>query len=310
MDRSASIIAGAMTFAGHASLAIAWLGVLSWLLANPPEIELVLISGVAVVLVGGYVGYRLGTTRLLTQLQSRTLSRRQAPGIHRQLDTLVETAGITRPQLLVADLGGPNALSLGGPQHGYIVFDRRLLGLLSHDERGGILAHEFAHLERRDALVSTLTVTAGRVLVGVVGLFLGPVVVFARGIDKAVALSSNDGRTQTAGRLTQTAIRAIEFGVTALFSIVTLAVLAYSRHREYAADQRAASLTDQPLALARALQRVHQSQSAHSGLLSILYVDHDQRPRWFSTHPPLDDRVARLRRLSEQRVRSGPMATV
>lgn len=87
----------------------------------------------------------------------------------------------------MADIGAPNALSIGGPRSGVIVLDRRLLTLLTMDELEGILAHELAHLERRDAFVQTLAVSAMRTLAALVFLLLLPVTLIGIGTARAVA---------------------------------------------------------------------------------------------------------------------------
>jgi heat shock protein HtpX len=200
------------------------------------------------------------------------------------------------PPVLVADLGAPNALSVGGPRRGVVVLDGRLLELLTVDELEGILAHELAHLEGYDAFVQTLAVSLLRALAGVAGLVLLPVLVFAYGLSRAVAwLRGRPGSRASVGEWLRLGA---QVAVAGLLSLLTLGVLAYSRRREFTADARAATVTGKPQALARALWKIRRAADRSRGLRSLLYTHTgDERAgpgRWLSTHPPVEERIRRL----------------
>ena len=300
------VLVGVAVFAVYAAAALGGYLLLSWLFTSPPDV----LTGALVIavftVVGGYLSYRFGTQRLLAALQAVELPRQHSPALYRRLDRLSLTMDVTQPPVLVADLGVPNALSLGGPREGVVVLDQSLLSLLTIDELEGILAHELAHMEQYDTFVQTLAVSLLRSLAGVFTLLLLPVLLLLQGIDRAFAWMlgrPTDRRPGLAGLLR----RSIETVVGLLLSVVALLFLAYSRRREFAADSRAADVTGRPVALARALSKIDRATSPERGLHSLLYIHGDEQEadglqRLLSTHPPIDDRVSRLL-AAEERLR-------
>jgi heat shock protein HtpX len=285
---------GVGVFLAHAVVALAGLFLLNWLFADPPGLLTIVVVLSVGVVVAGYAAYRTNTLRLVASLQAERLSRSRAPELHRRLERLTGEMDVAQPTVFVTDLGAPNALSVGGPQSGAVVVDRSLLQLLTIDELEGILAHELAHLEGYDAFLNTLAVTAMRTLVGVVFLFLFPVVLLLGGVDRSLAWVA--GRPRWRPGIT----RLFRLGVLAVLGLVlgplSLVYLAHARRQEFAADRRAAETTGDPVALARSLGKLRRANDPRSGLLSTLYT-HDERSeqrRLFSTHPPLEDRVDRL----------------
>ncbi|WP_135805588.1 M48 family metallopeptidase [Halorussus marinus] len=243
----------------------------------------------------GYLNYRFGTRRLLARLDAVELPRSRAPGAHRRLDRLADRMDAGRPRLLVAALGAPNALAVHAPGGSAVVVDRSLFGLLSGAEFEALLAHELAHLERRDSLVQTLAYSAGQSLVWVVVVVALPFAVVASGLQRA--LDWLRGRPPAERDRPGAGLgRRIGQVVLVAFSGLTLLVLAHSRRRELAADDRAAELTD-PLALARALRKIERASQPGWGLLSPLTVRGEEDgplTRLLSTHPTMDERVERL----------------
>jgi heat shock protein HtpX len=278
----------------HAVVALAGLALLGWLFADPPGLLTILAALSVGVALAGYIGYRMNTLRLVASLQAQQLARGRAPELHRRLERLAREMEIAKPPVFVADLGAPNALSVGGPRQGAVVVDRSLLQLLTVDELEAILAHELAHLQSYDTFLNTLAITAMRTLVGVVFLFLFPVVLLLAGVDRALAWIA--GRPRWRPGFT----RLFRFAVLVVLGLVlgplSLLYLAHARKQEFAADRRAAEATGKPVALARALGKIHRANDPSAGLLSTLYT-HDERSeqrRLFSTHPPIEDRVDRL----------------
>ena len=302
------VLVGVAVFAVYAAAALGGYLLLTWLFASPPDLLTGLLAVVVFTVTAGYLSYRFGTRQLLDALRAVELPRQHSPALYRRLDRLSLTMGVNQPPLLVADLGVPNALSLGGPRQGVVVIDKSLLSMLTIDELEGILAHELAHMESYDTFVQTLAVSLMRSLAGFLTLLLLPVLLFLQGIDRALAWilgRPTDTRPGFAGLLKQS----IEALVGLLLSIVTLLFLAYSRRREYAADSRAAAVTGKPVALARALSKIDRATSPKWGIQSLLYIhgdeqDDDGLQRILSTHPPVDDRVAQLLERAERTQRN------
>jgi len=271
--------------------------------AQRPPIGVVVAIVLGTALLFGAISYWTGTTRLKRSLDAVVLPRSRAPELYRRYDGLTDRMRAGEPAVLVARLPVPNAFAVGGPS-GAIVVDRRLFALLSVDEMETLLAHELAHFERRDALVQTLGYSLTQSLVGLVGIALFPVVLLTGGIARAVALLRGEPDSWSRSWLGRTHRGAL--GAVALTGFaVTLLVLSYSRRREWAADDRAATVTGKPLALARALRKIDRASTPDLGPLTPLYVhgtEESTLSRLLSTHPPMDDRVARLSQRARERI--------
>ncbi|WP_372479729.1 M48 family metallopeptidase [Halomicrobium sp. HM KBTZ05] len=294
-------LAGLATLCVYGVLAVAGYRLATFLWANRPDPLLaavvVLTTGIAL----GYHSYRVGTMQLRRQLDAVPLAPERAPRVHRRLDAVAERMGVARPELLVAELSAPNALAIGGGRDA-IVVDRRLLRLLSPTEIEALLAHELAHLETNDALIQTLAYNLVQTLTGVVALIVLPVATLLGGFARAFALVR--GQPEAASRsLLGRAQRLALLSIAGLGLVVGLLAMGYSRRREYAADERAAAVAD-PLALARALRTIERASKPGFGLLTPLYVQGEEDTplaRLLATHPPIDERIERLRAMADHR---------
>jgi len=296
LERLVMALVGLAVLVGYFLLAgLGYLG-LAWVLADPPALGPALLVVGVVTVVGSYLGYRVGSARLLAGIDAKELPRHRVPGLYRRRDGLCERMAVAPPPLFVADIGAPNALSIGGPDWGVVVLDRRLLGLLTMDELEGILAHELAHLERRDAFVQTLAVSGMRTLATLLFLLLLPVTLLGIGTARAVAWLL--GQPQHAPDVAALVTRLVELGVGLGLSVFTLLLLAHSRRREFVADERAAAVTGQPRALARALVKIHRVANPRWTLRSVLTIHGEESTsdlrRLLSSHPPIEERLERL----------------
>lgn len=296
LQRLITAIIGLVVLGGY--LIAAGLGylLLAWLVTEPPDLGAALLAIAFLTVVGGYLSYRVGSARLLADIDAAELPRYRAPALYRRRDSLCERLDMSPPPLFVGDIGAPNALSIGGPRSGVVILDRRLLSLLTLDELEGILAHELAHLERRDAFVRTLAVSTMRTLAALVFVLFLPVTLLGIGTARAAAWLAD--QPQLAPDVAALVTRGIELFVGLGLSVVTLVLLAYSRRREFAADERAAALTGQPRALARALAKLHRAANPSWGFRSLLTIHGDESSsdwrRLLSSHPSIDARVDRL----------------
>ena len=290
------VIVGMATLLVYVGIALAGFQLLEWLAANQPN-PLVLLGTFAVVaLLGAYLAYRRGVVRLAASLNATELPRNRAPAVYQRLDGLCAQMSVEQPPVLLTDLDSPNALSVGGPRRGAIILDRGLLSLLTIEELEGILAHELAHMEQYDTFLNTLAITITRLLIGIVYLFLLPILLVLVGIDRATDWIAGQPRRRSIG-LADLFQYGISVVLVSVLSVFTLLFLAHSRRQEYRADQRAVSVTNNPRALARALSKIHHATERNRGITSLLYThDHQQRQRHplFSTHPPLEERIDRL----------------
>jgi heat shock protein HtpX len=295
---------GLVVFAGYAAAGVGTFLLWRWLLLDPPSLSVLVPVFLVSVLLGGYVAYRRGATRLVASLDARRIPPARAPELYRRLERLCASMSVETPPVLVADLGAPNALSIGGPRRGVVVLDDDLLRLLTIDELEGILAHELAHMEGYDTAIQTLILTAARSLVSLVFLLFLPVVLVLTGIDRGVAWALGQPQQWRHGLSTLFWV-GIQVCLGVLLSLFTLGVLAYSRRREFVADRRAGTVSGKPVALARALVKIDRASKPRRGLLSFLYVQRDRTDesrRLLSTHPPVSERVERLLDIAEESV--------
>jgi heat shock protein HtpX len=300
-------LVGVAVLAWYALAAAAVVGLAALLWRARPSLPTVAVAVLVLTLALGYASYRHGTADARSRLDAVALPRERAPGVHARLDRLCARMDVERPTLLLARLDRPNALALGGPRGGVLVLDRALFSLLDGDELTAIVAHELAHLESHDGLVQTLAYSALRTAVGLVVLALTPFVLVGTGAVRAVAWLR--GRPATAA----TGTRRLRAGVARVVVVALLAltavVRAHSRRREFAADDRAVEATGDPVALARALYKVHRAGEPAAGLLSALTVygeEDDPLTRVLSTHPPMEDRIDRLLARADRPVERGP----
>lgn len=292
------VLTGAAMLVVYLALAVVGIEVALFVWQERPPLSQFLLTLVVVTVVVGYLSYRYGTAEVVAGLDAVEIPRERAPGLYRELDDLCSAMRVRPPRLLVAEVGEPNALSLGTARRGAVVFDRRLFRLLRREELTAILAHELAHMESHDSLVQTLAYSAVRTVVGVVVLLVLPAVFVVTGVTRAFDLLAGRREALLDDPVSGTQ-RRVGRAVALVLVLFTLLVRAHSRRREFAADDRAAEVTGNPVALARALRRIERATEPGWGLLSPLYVhsEDDEARRLadlFSTHPDTDERVERL----------------
>lgn len=218
---------------------------------------------------------------------------REFQELHRIVENLSITAGQPKPRVFVIHDLAPNAFATGrDPAHGAVAVTTGLLSMMDRTELEGVLAHELAHIKNRDTLVMTVVV----VLLGFVTLVSD---FFLRSM-----MYGNNGGENRDGRL-QLILVVIGF-VLAIFAplIAQLIQFAISRKREFLADASGALLTRYPEGLASALQKIGSYQvpmrnANHATAHLFIANPFGARAlkginRLFTTHPPVEERVAAL----------------
>jgi heat shock protein HtpX len=219
---------------------------------------------------------------------AREVDEMQAPGLLRIVRDLAARAELPMPRVYLIESDQPNAFATGrNPQHAAVAVTRGLLNRLPDQEIIGVLAHELAHVKHYDTLTMTITAT----LAGAIGMLANFLFFFAGG--------RNSERNHPLGALAGVVIMLLAP------LAATLVQLAISRTREYAADQGGAEITGEPLWLARALAHIHNSaahvpnyEAEHNPATAHLFIVNPLSGAHFgslfSTHPPVQERIARL----------------
>jgi heat shock protein HtpX len=242
---------------------------------------------VAFVVVLNVAMYWFSDRIALKMSKARPVSEEEAPAYYEDVRELSARAGIPMPRLYVIPAEQPNAFATGrSPAHSAVAVTNGLLGQLPREQMRGVLAHELAHIRNRDVLVSTIAaVIAGAV--SAIANFLQFSLIFGGGDDDESPLGF-------AGALATIIIAPLA---------AMLLQLGVSRQREYLADRTGAELLGDGRPLADALESIHAKVAvaplAVNPATEALYIMNPLSGRGvtalFSTHPPVEERVRRLR---------------
>jgi len=249
--------------------------------------------GVALVI--NLLSYFYSDKIVLALYGAKPVSRDSHPELHEIVEELAENAGIPAPKIYLIDNPSmANAFATGrGPSHAAVAVTTGILNLLDRQELRGVLAHELAHVKHRDILVSTLAAT--------VAMAISWVSDVARW---TFLLSGSSGK------------RRGNSGIILLISAIVMPIaallirLAISRSREFLADEGGAKISHDPLALASALEKLHSTVKAApieasssvkettSSLFIVNPFSGSSFLKIFSTHPPVEERIRRLRKMA------------
>lgn len=301
IDRLLMAAAGAFSFACYAGVAYLAYRLLRFAVVDRPStLTLVpLLLGGALFL--AYLNYRFGARRLLGRVPTAEAPADRAATLADRLDGLRIRMDVAEPTVLFTDLEAPNGFALDGPRGGVVVVDVSLFEFLDDDQMEAMVAHELAHLENGDGLSRMLAYTGLQTAAGVVALALSPAILLLTGLAKASGWFRGEPSTwpRSLAWRVRKAVLAVVMVVPAGCAFL---VLERSRRREYAADRRAADVTGEPLALADALRTMDDRVPEEFRLEGVLPFDDEYAPdllhRLLSTHPSVEDRVVRLRRLA------------
>lgn len=258
------------------------------------------IAGIVVLIFAGIfviISYYASSSMVLGISQAREVKRDENPDLYNIVENLCIGSGLPMPRVYIIDDTAPNAFATGrDPQHAMVVITSGLLQKLEKLELEGVIAHELSHIKNYDIRLMTLVV----VLVGLVALladFMLRFTWFGSG-----RRPSNRGRGEGLGG----AIILIAALVAAILAPLAaqLIKLAISRGREYLADASGALLTRYPEGLARALEKISSDKeplevankaTAHLYIANPLKGHKSWANNLFSTHPPIEERIRRLR---------------
>jgi heat shock protein HtpX len=214
---------------------------------------------------------------------AKPVSEQEAPRLYQIVRELTTRAGLPMPKLYVIPQDQPNAFATGrNPEHSAVAVTAGIMKLLSEDELRGVVAHELAHIRNRDILIQSVAATIG----GAITYLAYMLMWFG---------SESDSPLGLIGSLAMVILAPLA---------ATVVQLAISRQREYSADATGAEISGNPESLASALLRLEEGAKAipmqvnqAAEPLYIVKPLHGGFAGLFSTHPPIEERVRRLRQM-------------
>ncbi len=257
--------------------------------------ELLLAEGGMIIAFGialfiNFFAYWFSDKVAITMTRSRPLNENEAPEVYSAVRELAENSNMPMPRIYLMPTDQPNAFAAGrNPSNSVVAVTQGLVRMLNQQELEGVLAHEMAHIRNRDILVSTMAaVIAGALMIisrlGMYGMMFG-------------------GRRE-GGHPIMLIIKLAALILAPLAAI--LIRMAISRTREYQADSTGAVISGNPEGLASALQKMEsyarrrplQVNEAASHMFIVNPLSAKGLSGLFSTHPPIQERVKRLRSMN------------
>lgn len=233
---------------------------------------------------------------VLAMYRAKQVTETEAPELYSVVRELTGRAQLPMPKVYTMDNPAPNAFATGrNPEHAAVAVTTGILGLLTREELAGVIGHELSHIKNRDILISTVAATiAGAISylahIAQWGLFFG------------------GGRRDSEDRNPLGSAMSIVIMILAPIAAM-LIQMAISRSREYKADEGGATISGNPMALAGALKKLNAGtkripmeanpSTAHMFIVSPLTGG--GMLSLFSTHPPIEERIARLEAMTRAR---------
>jgi heat shock protein HtpX len=231
---------------------------------------------------------------VLAMYRAKELTPNEAPKIHQLVAELAQRGGIPKPRIYLIPSETPNAFATGrNPEHAVVAVTQGIVRLLNDDELKGVLAHELGHVRNRDILIGSIAAT------------LAGVVMMLASIARWGAILGFGGGNDDEGGGGNILVLIVMSIVAPLAAV--LIQMAISRSREYLADETGARLAENPRSLASALEKLAQASKripmqeakpATAHMFIVNPLSGGGFASWFSTHPPVEERVRRLRAMA------------
>ncbi len=259
--------------------------------------------GGLLVVIGGYMGGKHGATialvialgmnffsywfsdkMVLAMYHAQPVTESEAPDLYHMVRQLVEKAGLPMPKVYIIPDDSPNAFATGRNQdHAAVAVTEGIMRLLSYEELSGVIGHELGHVKHRDILIQSVAATIGTAITYLAqfGMFFG------------------GGRDEQGNR--NSLVGMILMAILAPIAAMVIQ-MAISRSREYLADEAGAEFCGHPLWLAGALDKLRrgveavpmEANQATAHMFIVKPFSGGGLANLFSTHPPLEERIARL----------------
>ncbi len=257
-----------------------------------------MIMAFVLALVMNFGSYWFSARIVLAMYRAQPVDEASAPGLHRIVRTLATRAGIPMPRVYIIPGETPNAFATGrNPQHAAVAVTEGILRLMSEEELEGVLAHELSHVQNRDTLIMAIAATLA-----------GAITYMAHMAQWAMIFGGGrrDSDDSEGGGLIGGLLMIVLAPIAAM-----LIQLAVSRSREFQADASGARMAGQPWGLAKALEKLEMASKvapmhATPATAHLFIVNPLTGGGWttlFATHPPIAERVARLRAMANSQAR-------
>ena len=250
---------------------------------------------IALLLAGGmnFFSYWYSDKIVLKMYKAKEVSENENPTFYRMVKGLAERAGMPMPKVYIIPSESPNAFATGrNPQNAAVAATEGIMRILSAEELEGVMAHELAHVQNRDTLISTIAAT-----------FAGAIAMLGNMLQWAAIFGGGNSDDEEGG--------GSMLGGLAMAFIAPMAAMliqmAVSRSREYLADASGAKICGNPLALASALNKLqlasqrlpmNEATPATSHMFIVNPLKGASLAKLFSTHPPMEERIARLQAMA------------
>ncbi|MEY4497661.1 MAG: hypothetical protein RLZZ364_966 [Actinomycetota bacterium] len=282
---------------GKTYFLLASMGALTWLVAYSAltyfgvgTASTMVPIAIGFALIGVWGSYYGSDKLVLTMTGAKLITREDAPELFNVIEEVVIASGLPMPKVAIVEDSAPNAFATGrNPEHALIAFTTRILEVMDRDELQGVIAHEMSHVANRDTLVSAVAATTAGAI-AILSDFLTRMMWFGGGRDR------RDGNSNPIALVLSLAIL-IMAPIAAM-----LLKSAISRKRESLADATAVSFTRNPAGLRKALEVlaadstvVRQKSNAVAHIWIESPLDGRSVSKMFSTHPPIEERIAALR---------------
>ena len=250
-----------------------------------------MIFAFGLALVMNFVSYWFSDKIVLSMYRAQPVTESQAPELYAMVRRLSQKAGLPMPKVYVIPGDTPNAFATGrDPQHGVVAVTMGIMRLLSSEELEGVLSHELAHIKHRDILTQTVVATIA-----------GAISMLAQMAQWAMIFGGGRRDDDEGGGPLAALVMMIVAPIAAL-----LVQMAISRTREYEADRGGAAIAGHPQGLANALLKLEKGSQvvpmtnanpATSHMFIVNPLTGGGMRNLFSTHPPIAERVKRLREM-------------
>jgi heat shock protein HtpX len=233
---------------------------------------------------------------VLAMYGAKELPMDEAPDIHRIVAELAQQAGMPKPRIYLVSSDTPNAFATGrNPEHAVVAVTSGIVRLLNLEELRGVLAHELGHVRNRDILIGSIAATMA-----------GAIMLIADMARFAAFFGGFGGGGRDSEERGGGILGLIVMSIVGPLAAI-LIQMAISRSREYLADESGARLSGNPLSLARALEKLNYAahklpmqdvkpSTAH--MFTVNPLTGGGLRSLFSTHPPIEERIQRLRAMA------------